>query len=102
MQAGELIVTGKDKAVIPLHGLPRKVNCHFKHGCDVVPCNPQHEDCLEYEIQSNHCHHDDDHDDCDHGHHNDRGHHHHHHHDFVLVIKWHVSGVREIVWTVHY
>jgi len=82
MQAGELIVTGKDKAVIPLHGLPRKVNVHFKHGCDVVPCNPQHEDCLEYEIQSNHCHH--------------------HHHDFVLVIKWHVSGVREIVWTVHY
>lgn len=81
MQAGELIVTGKDKAIIPLHGLPREVKAHFKHPFDHVPCNPHHEDCLEYEVQSNH---------------------HHHHRGFVLVIKWHVSGVREIVWHVHY
>ena len=84
MQAGELIVTGRDRAVIPLHGLPREVKCHFKHGCDVVPCNPHHEDCLEYEVESHHSHH------------------HNHHRSFVLVIKWHVSGVREIVWRVHY
>jgi len=81
MQAGELIVTGKDQAIISLHGLPREVNCHFKHPIDHVPCNPHHEDSLEYEIQSDH---------------------HHHHREFVLVIKWHVSGVREIAWHVHY
>ena len=85
MQAGELIVTGKDKAIIPLHGLPLEVKVRFRNPLDHVPCNPQHEDCLEYEVQSS-------------GHH----HHHSHHCGFVLVIKWHVSGVREIVWRVHY
>ena len=80
MQAGELIVTGKDKAIIPLHGYPREVNCHFKHGLDMVPCNPHHNDELEYEVHTSH----------------------HHHGGFVLIIQWHVSGVREITWHVHY
>ena len=80
MQSGELIVTGKDKAVIPLRGFPSKVTCHFKHPLDVVPCNPHHEDSLEYDIHVSHSHHS----------------------GFVLIIKWSVSGVREIVWHAYY
>lgn len=79
MQAGELIVTGKDEARIPLHGYPRSVNCHFKEDEHHVPCNPHHEDWLEYEVHTSI-----------------------HHGGFVLLIKWHVSGVREIAWHVHY
>lgn len=77
MQAGELIVTGKDKAHIPLHGHPREINVHFKHCLEMVPCNPHHQDWLEYEV------------------HTHPGH-------YVLIIKWHVSGVREIAWHAHY
>ena len=80
MQAGELIVTGKDKAHIPLREYPRLVSCHFVHAIDHVPCNPHHEDSLEYEVHTNNSVHG----------------------GFILVIKWHVSGVREIAWHVHY
>jgi hypothetical protein len=80
MQAGELIVTGRDKAHIILHGYPREVSCHFTHATEHVPCNPHHEDWLEYEV---------------HAHKEVHG-------GFILVIKWHVSGVREIAWHVHY
>lgn len=80
MQSGELIVTGKDQAVIHLHGRPCKVSCHFKHPHDVVPCNPHHEDYLEYDVHVSHTHHG----------------------GFVLIIKWSVTGVRDIVWHAHY
>lgn len=80
MQSGELIVTGKDKAVIPLHGNPCRISCQFKHSHDVVPCNPHHEDYLEYDVHISHSHHS----------------------GYVLIIKWSVSGVREIVWHAHY
>ena len=84
MQSGELIVTGKVKATIPLNGIPSEVKVHFKHELEMTPCNPHHRDCLEYEVHTNH----------------HQGHH--HHGKFVLLIKWEVSGVREIVWKVSY
>jgi hypothetical protein len=80
MQSGELIVTGKDRATILLTGMPSEVKVHFKHEVDLVPCNPHHRDCLEYEVRASH----------------------HHHHKFVLLIKWDVSSVREITWKVCY
>jgi hypothetical protein len=82
MQSGQLIVTGKDEATIPLSGIPCEVKVHFKHELEVTPCNPHHRDCLEYEVHVNH--------------------HHNHHNKFKLVIKWEVSGVREITWKVSY
>ena len=81
MQSGELIVIGKDKVIIPLHGFPSAVKCYFRHNMCVIPCNPQHSDSLEYEVLASH---------------------HHNHKGYVLSIKWSVSGVREIVWHVHY
>ena len=80
MQSGELIVTGKDKATIPLNGIPSEVKVHFKHELELTPCNPHHRDCLEYEVHASH----------------------HHHSKFVLVIQWEVTGVREIVWKISY
>ncbi len=80
MQSGELIVTGKDQAVIPLRGLPHRVTCHFTHPQDPVPCNPHHEDWLEYSVHHSFSHHG----------------------GFSLHIKWEVTGVREIVWHAHY
>jgi hypothetical protein len=80
MQSGELIVTGKDKATIPLNGIPSEVKVHFKHDLELTPCNPHHRDCLEYEVHVSH----------------------HHHSRFVLLIRWEVSSVREIVWKVSY
>jgi hypothetical protein len=80
MQAGELIVTGKNSIHIPLDRLPAEIKVHFKDEVEPVPCNPHNVDYLEYEVHSSN----------------------HHHHGFVLVIKWSVSGVREIVWTALY
>lgn len=77
MQSGELIVTGKDEAKVALHGFPTKVKVSFKDDCDIIPCNPHHHDDLEWEV-----------------HHSV-----HHHGGFVLVIRWHVTSVREIAWT---
>lgn len=75
MQSGELIVAGKDHIRIELHHFPKVVCVEFK-GCIVVPpCTPQHDDSLEYEVRST-----------IYGTH-------------VLLIKWDVSNVREIVWS---
>lgn len=80
MQSGELIVIGKDKAVIHLHNCPSRVVVLFKDECVIAPCNPHHHDSLEWEVFHPHSH----------------------HHPSTLVIKWHVSGVREINWRVYY
>lgn len=80
MQSGELIVTGKDHIIIKLKGFPAKVHAHFVHELEVVPCNPHHRDTLEWEVQ--------------HSNTVNSG--------FVLVIKWSVTGVREVKWTVSY
>jgi hypothetical protein len=80
MQSGELVVTGKDKVYIPLHKFPSEVHAKFKHDSSVVPCNPHHADQLEYEIHVSNTVLS----------------------GFVLLIKWNVTGVREVVWRVSY
>jgi hypothetical protein len=79
MQIGELIVVGKDQAVIHLLKLPHKVHVRFKHEQQIVPCAPHDYDSLEFEILCNY-----------------EG----HRHPFNLVIKWNTSAPREIVWSV--
>lgn len=85
-QRGDLTVSGHNEIEIHLQDLPHHVDVRFK---------PKHEPPP-----------------CDHGHH----HHHHHHghdhdhlewdikrshrHTYILIIKWKVRGVREIVYLV--
>jgi hypothetical protein len=92
MQSGNLTVTGNNSVRIPLLGRPREVFCHFRHEHEPVPCNPHHQDHLEYKIESVdedlHIH--------------IRIDHHHHDRQFVLVIKWNVVDVREIEWLIVY
>ena len=80
MQSGELIVTGTNVATIILHGAPAEVHVNFANEAGIVPCDPQNADTLEYEVRANH---------------NVAS-------GFVLLIKWNVSGVREIKWHVAY
>jgi hypothetical protein len=80
MQSGELTVTGKNSIHIPLEHLPAEVKVYFKDDCEVVPCNPHHVDRLEYEVHTNNKH----------------------HMHFMLIVKWDVSDVREIVWHVSF
>lgn len=80
MQQGELIITGKSRISIPLHGFPSEVRAHFKDELELNPCNPHHFDELEYEVQASNT---------------VRG-------GFILLITWNVSSVREIKWHVAY
>lgn len=80
MQKGELVITGSNSIRIPLDGRPRHFNVYFKHESEIVPCNPQDVDYIE----------------CDtHASNTTRS-------GFVLVIKWSVSGVREVVYEVSF
>ena len=74
MQAGELIVAGKDTVRIELHHFPRRVEVKFTDNLNIPPCSPRHEDDLRYEVRST-----------------ASG-------KYILLIKWHVSNVREISW----
>jgi hypothetical protein len=79
MQSGELIVIGKNTVTIKLRDCPSVIKCRFRHEHHIVPCNPNHSDSLEYEVRFSRklgC--------------------------YVLIIKWEVSGVREILWHSHY
>jgi hypothetical protein len=81
MQKGELIVIGKNHYEVGLDKFPAKVEVKFKkEEHDTVPCNPGDEDSLEYEVHASN----------------------HHHSKLMLLIKWSVSSVREIVWEVFY
>jgi|HubBroStandDraft_5_1064220.scaffolds.fasta_scaffold75559_2 hypothetical protein len=90
MQSGELTVTGKNSTRIPLVRWPREVKVYFKGEPTHVPCHPHHPDELEYEVIGV---------DEDPKQHHKPGHHH-HDRQFFLLIKWNVSGIREIVWYV--
>lgn len=93
MLSGELIVVGHDKVEIKLgHRSPSGVVVEFTNECVHVPCNPKHHDELRYEIKNLHHHHPHDarHDHCK------------HEDDYVLIISWHVTGVRDIKWVVYY
>jgi hypothetical protein len=80
MQEGELVVAGSNIATIILHGAPGEVKVHFAHEAAIVPCDPQNADTLEYEVRKNL---------------NVAS-------GYVLLIKWNVSGVREIKFKVAY
>jgi hypothetical protein len=77
MQSGELIVTGAGEAIIQLRNFPGEVKVKFINDLELVPCNPQHVDTLEYEVQTTAT-------------------------GVVLVVTWNVTGVREVKWHVAY
>lgn len=79
MQSGELIVIGSGEITIKLRECPSGIKCRFRHEHHIIPCNPQHSDSLEYEVRVSRKH-----------------------EGYVLVIRWEVSGVREILWRTHY
>lgn len=80
MQSGELIVTGHNSIHIPLEKMPHEAWARFKDEPTLVPCDPHNVDWLEYSVHVSHT---------------TRS-------GFVLLIKWGVSSVREIVWHVRY
>lgn len=82
MENGKLTVTGKSHIVIELKAIPKSVYVEFDDEIHVIPCNHGFLDWLKYKVE---------------------GHGHGHGHHFpTLRISWHVSGIREIVWRVHY
>jgi len=80
MQKGELVIVGKNTINIPLDSLPRHYKAYFKNECEIVPCNPQDVDFIECDVHASNT---------------TRG-------GYVLVIKWSVSGVRDVVYEVSY
>lgn len=89
MQSGELTVSGEGTTRIVLRGRPHHTRVNFKHNHHPVPCNHHHHhDELDWYV---------DHEDEDPRHHHDPGHIH-RDRQWVLVIKWEVEGVREIIW----
>lgn len=121
MKSGEAIVIGEGEAEIPLgNRLPQEALVFFEDSPDRVPCDHHHHDKLHWEIKIKH-------DERGHGHHHDHdrdrdwnhdreydrdlddrgqdddrehGHRHGHEEEYVLKIRWHVSGVRVIKWQV--
>lgn len=75
-ETGELLVSGKDHTEINLPTLPRIIEVKFKHEHRSIPCD-HHHDKLDYEI----CRHE---------------------HQYKLIIKWHVSSLREITWIAYF
>lgn len=76
MLSGELVVVGKNKAIINLHNKkhPDKVLVHFKDTCEIVPCNSGVLDSLSWSVSVRDGKH------------------------YYLTIEWEVNGVREIKW----
>lgn len=75
---GEIVVSGRKKIDVELrHRQPERVHVAFCDDPEIVPCNPQHFDALEWEIHYKHGH-------------------------YVLVISWQVSGTRSIEFGVKY
>ena len=100
MQAGELIVTNKDKIEIVLKSNPTGVSVKFKDHHVIVPCNPRHFDELKWEVLATcrHCKHNKKHYGQSYDHHG----YHKHHMEYTLLISWSVTAVRDIVWAVFY
>jgi hypothetical protein len=92
MRSGELIVTGEDCIELKLKSHPVKVIVAFKDDCKIVPCNPQHSDELNWDLEA----------DPHHRHPVSGKKHTHKHTPFILNISWRVSGVRTIFWAVYF
>lgn len=76
IQFGDLVVTGKDKFEVELPCIPKRVRVEFTDNPNMVPCNPHH-DRVSWDIKK-------------------------HHGKHLFIINWHVSGIREIKWTLFY
>ena len=79
MQSGELVVVGQDHIKISLDAVPSATHAHFKDEENIVPCNVHHADTLEWEVEISP-----------------------HTNAISLLIKWNVSGKREIKWQADY
>lgn len=84
-ESGFLTVTGTDSATfrLPGHREPNRITVEFDSSCPPLVCNPRHHDELEWEVTP-------------------ADPRHHHHHRWELKIRWHVSGVRKVVWSADY
>ena len=78
MQKGELVVSGKGHIDIPLRRKPESVHVHFLHSQNHIPCNTSI-DHLEYEVFHKRTH---------------------NAHGYILIIRWNVSELRNVKWTV--
>lgn len=76
IQFGEMVVSAKGKSEIELPCVPKMIKVEFQDGPNTVPCDPHH-DKVTWDI-TKFC-----------------GKH-------IFIIKWHVSGVREIKWVLFY
>jgi hypothetical protein len=93
MQTGELTVSGKGSASIPLSGRPREVSVRFKHDHHPFPpCDHHDHDKLSHRITFQ------DEDPREHR----RLNHVHHDRLFFLLIEWDVHDIREVVWVAVY
>lgn len=77
MQSGELDVIGSGDISIALKDHPDKVSVQFIDEENILPCNPDHVDLVEFEIQKS----------------GDK---------FNLFISWKVSGKRKLSWEACY
>jgi hypothetical protein len=80
-QKGDIIVQESGKITIHLRECPRNVQVFFKRHHH-VPCDPghHHSDHLEWEVRKSGIF----------------------FHKYILVIKWKVHTLREIIWSVNY
>ena len=71
---GSLLVSGKNNVEIQLSDVPRFIKVYFEGSALTVPCNPQHVDFLNFNLDL--C--------C-----------------LTLVIEWDVDSVRTVVWEIY-
>lgn len=80
MQTGELVVTGISKLHIQLQDLPISFKAYLKDS-DSIPCNPGSSDKLTFKLDKR-----------------KKG----KLKEYYLHLQWEVTGVKTIVWEVHY
>jgi hypothetical protein len=72
----DLVVTDKGHTEIPLESLPRLIEIKFKDSSGPTPCDPHH-DKLHHEV-------------------------HRRKNKYFLIVKWHVSSVREVIGAIYF
>lgn len=85
-EGGVFTANGSGSVVFRLRGheRPERVRVDFDGDVELVVCNPHHRDELEWDVvQTAHHHHDG-----------------HHEHRYELRVRWHVSGIRRVTWSV--
>jgi len=77
---GHLCVSGCGDLEIPLKHRPENTFVYFSEDPSCHPCNPGSNDYLEWEVVHTHGPHS--------------------HHEYLLIIKWNVSSMREVIWRI--